>query len=225
MDAEDLLLRHVLGILRAGRHRPGGPVDPLPAARRRHLGDVRRRARRPVHHGRGLGRAAAGRRPGRGPAHARARPGSPGRRGGVAATRVFTRIWLSLVGLWSWDDVPTIPPEIVLLPRVGAAEHLRLGLLGPADDRAARGRVEPAAGVPGAVRHRRARRRPAPAHRPAVRLGPRVRRAGQGAQGVRAAPGRARCARTRYARPSAGSSTGRRPTGPGAASSRRGSTR
>jgi squalene-hopene/tetraprenyl-beta-curcumene cyclase len=37
-------------------------------------------------------------------------------RGGVAATRVFTRIWLSLVGLWSWDDVPTIPPEIMLLP-------------------------------------------------------------------------------------------------------------
>jgi squalene-hopene/tetraprenyl-beta-curcumene cyclase len=36
--------------------------------------------------------------------------------GGVAATRVFTRIWLSLVGLWSWDDVPTIPPEIMLLP-------------------------------------------------------------------------------------------------------------
>jgi squalene-hopene/tetraprenyl-beta-curcumene cyclase len=38
-------------------------------------------------------------------------------RGGVGATRVFTRIWLSLVGLWSWDDVPTIPPEIMLLPR------------------------------------------------------------------------------------------------------------
>jgi squalene-hopene/tetraprenyl-beta-curcumene cyclase len=37
-------------------------------------------------------------------------------KGGVAATRVFTRIWLSLVGLWSWDDVPTIPPEIMLLP-------------------------------------------------------------------------------------------------------------
>ena len=36
--------------------------------------------------------------------------------GGVGAARVFTRIWLSLFGLWSWDDVPVIPPEVVLLP-------------------------------------------------------------------------------------------------------------
>jgi squalene-hopene/tetraprenyl-beta-curcumene cyclase len=36
--------------------------------------------------------------------------------GGVEATRVFTRIWLALFGLWSWDDLPVMPPEIVLLP-------------------------------------------------------------------------------------------------------------
>ncbi|MFD2083365.1 squalene-hopene/tetraprenyl-beta-curcumene cyclase [Actinopolymorpha cephalotaxi] len=36
--------------------------------------------------------------------------------GGVEATRVFTRIWLSLFGQWSWDDVPALPPEIVLAP-------------------------------------------------------------------------------------------------------------
>jgi squalene-hopene/tetraprenyl-beta-curcumene cyclase len=36
--------------------------------------------------------------------------------GGVEATRVFTRIWLALSGLWSWDDLPVIPPEIIYLP-------------------------------------------------------------------------------------------------------------
>jgi squalene-hopene/tetraprenyl-beta-curcumene cyclase len=37
--------------------------------------------------------------------------------GGVEATRVFTRFWLALVGQWSWDHLPALPPEIVLLPR------------------------------------------------------------------------------------------------------------
>jgi squalene-hopene/tetraprenyl-beta-curcumene cyclase len=37
-------------------------------------------------------------------------------RGGIAATRVFTRIWLALFGQWSWDDLPVMPPEIVYLP-------------------------------------------------------------------------------------------------------------
>jgi len=36
--------------------------------------------------------------------------------GGVTATRVFSRIWLALSGLWSWDDLPVIPPEIIYLP-------------------------------------------------------------------------------------------------------------
>ena len=37
-------------------------------------------------------------------------------RGGVGATRALTRIWLSLLGLWSWDDVPQLPVELALLP-------------------------------------------------------------------------------------------------------------
>jgi squalene-hopene/tetraprenyl-beta-curcumene cyclase len=37
--------------------------------------------------------------------------------GGVERTRVFTRIWLALVGLWSWDDLPAMPPELIHLPR------------------------------------------------------------------------------------------------------------
>jgi squalene-hopene/tetraprenyl-beta-curcumene cyclase len=37
-------------------------------------------------------------------------------RGGIAASRVFTRIWLALFGWWKWDDLPELPPELVLLP-------------------------------------------------------------------------------------------------------------
>ncbi|HEX6857173.1 MAG TPA: squalene--hopene cyclase [Streptosporangiaceae bacterium] len=37
-------------------------------------------------------------------------------RGGIPATRVFTRIWLALVGQWSWDDLPVMPPELIYLP-------------------------------------------------------------------------------------------------------------
>ncbi|MGH2836084.1 MAG: squalene--hopene cyclase [Solirubrobacteraceae bacterium] len=36
--------------------------------------------------------------------------------GGIESARVFTHVWLSLFGLWSWDRVPALPPEIVLLP-------------------------------------------------------------------------------------------------------------
>jgi squalene-hopene/tetraprenyl-beta-curcumene cyclase len=36
--------------------------------------------------------------------------------GGVEASRVFTRIWLSLFGLWLWDHCPELPPEIMFLP-------------------------------------------------------------------------------------------------------------
>jgi squalene-hopene/tetraprenyl-beta-curcumene cyclase len=36
--------------------------------------------------------------------------------GGIGASRVFTRIWLALFGEWSWDDLPSMPPEVVLLP-------------------------------------------------------------------------------------------------------------
>jgi squalene-hopene/tetraprenyl-beta-curcumene cyclase len=36
--------------------------------------------------------------------------------GGVEQTRVFTRMWLALLSLWSWEAVPVLPPEQVLLP-------------------------------------------------------------------------------------------------------------
>jgi squalene-hopene/tetraprenyl-beta-curcumene cyclase len=37
--------------------------------------------------------------------------------GGVHSCRVFTRIWLALFGLWSWDELPSLPPELILLPK------------------------------------------------------------------------------------------------------------
>ena len=36
--------------------------------------------------------------------------------GGVEHARVFTHIWLALFGLWPWERVPAVPPEVVLLP-------------------------------------------------------------------------------------------------------------
>jgi len=36
-------------------------------------------------------------------------------RGGIGGARVFTRIWLALFGLWPWDEIPQIPPELVLM--------------------------------------------------------------------------------------------------------------
>jgi squalene-hopene/tetraprenyl-beta-curcumene cyclase len=37
--------------------------------------------------------------------------------GGIERSRVFTRIWLALFGLWSWDDLPNMPPELIFLPK------------------------------------------------------------------------------------------------------------
>jgi squalene-hopene/tetraprenyl-beta-curcumene cyclase len=115
MDAEDLLLRHVLGIL--------DPADTARAAR--WIRSQQRADGTWATFGGGPGDLSttveawvalrlAGDRPDA--PHMLAAAEFARSAGGVAATRVFTRIWLSLVGLWSWDDVPTIPPEIMLLP-------------------------------------------------------------------------------------------------------------
>jgi len=115
MDAEDLLLREFLGIREAGQtaaaarwiasqQRPdgtwanffGGPgdlsttVEAYVALRLAgHLPEAR-------HMARAAGWIRAG--------------------GGIAATRVFTRIWLALFGEWSWDDLPVMPPEMIYFP-------------------------------------------------------------------------------------------------------------
>jgi squalene-hopene/tetraprenyl-beta-curcumene cyclase len=36
--------------------------------------------------------------------------------GGLEQTRVFTHLWLALFGLWPWERVPALPPELIFLP-------------------------------------------------------------------------------------------------------------
>lgn len=36
--------------------------------------------------------------------------------GGVESCRVFTKIWLAMLGEWPWDGTPTLPPEIIYFP-------------------------------------------------------------------------------------------------------------
>ncbi len=36
--------------------------------------------------------------------------------GGLSQARVFTKIWMALFGVHPWDGIPTMPPEIVVLP-------------------------------------------------------------------------------------------------------------
>ncbi|RSO41799.1 squalene--hopene cyclase [Streptomyces sp. WAC 06725] len=36
--------------------------------------------------------------------------------GGVAAAPLTPLLWLAMLGRWSWDDLPEIPPEIIALP-------------------------------------------------------------------------------------------------------------
>ena len=37
--------------------------------------------------------------------------------GGVPKARVFTKIWLALFGQWDWSATPSMPPEMMLLPK------------------------------------------------------------------------------------------------------------
>jgi squalene-hopene/tetraprenyl-beta-curcumene cyclase len=47
--------------------------------------------------------------------------------GGLERSRAFTRIWLALFGLWSWDDLPALAPEIMLLPDRAPLSIYRFG--------------------------------------------------------------------------------------------------
>lgn len=48
--------------------------------------------------------------------HMRAAAAFVREQGGIEQARVFTHVWLALFGLWPWEQVPALPPEIVLLP-------------------------------------------------------------------------------------------------------------
>jgi squalene-hopene/tetraprenyl-beta-curcumene cyclase len=38
------------------------------------------------------------------------------RLGGLAEARVFTKIWLALFGVYPWDGIPSLPPEMIYFP-------------------------------------------------------------------------------------------------------------
>jgi len=38
-------------------------------------------------------------------------------RGGVEKVRIFTKVWLAMMGEWDWRGLPILPAEFVLLPR------------------------------------------------------------------------------------------------------------
>lgn len=115
MDAEDLLLRQFLGI-----------QDPeLTAAAARHIrGEQRADGTWATFHG-GPGELSttieayvALRLAGDDPdaPHLAKASAWVREQGGVAAARVFTRIWLALFGWWKWDDLPQLPPELIYFP-------------------------------------------------------------------------------------------------------------
>jgi squalene-hopene/tetraprenyl-beta-curcumene cyclase len=115
MDAEDVLLRHFLGILDEptlakaaqrlrSQQRPDGPWatfygGPGELAATVEAYVVLRLAGDPPH-AEHMAKASAWVR----------------EHGGVEGARIFTHIWLALVGLWEWEDLPVVPPELVCLP-------------------------------------------------------------------------------------------------------------
>src|SRR5215831_17429204 len=115
MDAEDLLLREFLGVRTAEQtaaaarwirscQRPDGTW----ANFRGGDGDLSTTVEAY------LALGLAGDRPDAG--HMATAAGWIRDQGGIAATRVFTRIWLAMFGQWSWDDLPVMPPELIYLP-------------------------------------------------------------------------------------------------------------
>ena len=162
-------------------------------------------------------------------------------RGGIAATRVFTRIWLALFGEWPWEDLPVMPPELIYLPTWfplnvydwacwARQTIVPLTIVGS---------LRPVRPLPFTLNELAG---PAPSRvtRPAGQAGPTGRGPGRGGRrcsagstgcctGTSAAPTGprrcGRCAARHCAGARNGSSRGRRRTAAGAASSRRGCTR
>ena len=158
IDAEDLLLREFLGIRTQSMTERDRHVDPRPAARRRHVGDVHRRPRRPVDDGRGVRRAAPRRRSAGSRAHGeggglrarRRRPGAgTGLHAHVAGPRRAVVMGPDPGAAAGADPAPASRP----------AEHLRLRLLGAPDDRRAHRGRRPPPDPAAPVRSRRAAHR------------------------------------------------------------------
>ena len=125
-DAEDLLLRHFLGILTPGlagraarwirrQQRPDGTWGTFYGA----PPDVSATVEAYV------ALRLAGDRPDE--AHMAAAAAWVRLQGGIAATRVFTRIWLAMLGAWPWESLPMMPPELIFLPPRAPLSIYRFG--------------------------------------------------------------------------------------------------
>lgn len=145
---------------RRGHHARRRPVHPRRAARGRHLGHLPRRAARTLRHHRGVRGPAAGRgRPGR-PAHGPCLGLDPGPRRARRLPRLHPHLArpLRLVEL---GPAARTPARAGVPAVLGAAEHLRLRLLGPPDHRPAHRGLRDAPRPPGPLRAgRAAHRRP-----------------------------------------------------------------
>ena len=229
MDAEDMLLREFLGVREASETersaawiRSQQRADGTWANFYGGPGELST-------HDRGLLGAAPGRRPAPKPSTCAAPPSSSARRAASSSARVFTHLWLALFGLWSWDRVPALPPEIVLLGRrvplnvYDFACWARQTIVALSLVKAHRP-VRPLPfdldelRCPGRDRPTRAER-PPPSRR--ARWLSRLDRALRCYERTRSGS----CGGSRSRAPSAGSSAARRPTARGAESSRRGCTR
>ena len=229
MDAEDLLLRHVLGI--SDPERTAGAARWI-RSQQRADGTWATFAGGPGDLSTTVEAWVALRLAGDDAAsdHMAAAAAFVREQGGVERTRVFTRIWLALFGLWSWDDLPAMPPELIHLPHwfplnvsdwACWARQTVVPLTVVST-------LRPSHPVDFDIEELRVRR-PGRGVRPGLDLGgllpaPRRRAARLRPRG----PSRTRwpsSAAARCARPASGSSPARRPTAGGAASSRRGCTR
>jgi squalene-hopene/tetraprenyl-beta-curcumene cyclase len=115
MDAEDLLLREFLGI--RTEERTAGTADWI-RSKQREDGSWSTFHGGPPDLSTSIEAYAALRLAGDPPdaAHMLAAAAFVREAGGIERSRVFTRIWLALFGLWDWEDLPVLPPEMVLLP-------------------------------------------------------------------------------------------------------------
>ena len=115
IDAEDLFLRHYLGILDEQTARPTARWI---RSKQRDDGSFATFFGGPADVSTTLEAYVALRVAGDDPSapHMEAAAACVRRGGGVVASRVFTRMWLALLGLARWSDVPALPPEQMLLP-------------------------------------------------------------------------------------------------------------